>query len=62
MKDHDIDEVSDGAWLFIYFVLDCAVAVLEVAWSLVAICLEIGCWALAGGFDILLSMLGMGDE
>lgn len=62
MKGLDTSEVDDGAWVFIYAVIDLAVLVLDAAFTVFMICVEIACWTLAGGFDALLSMIGFGDD
>lgn len=62
MLGRDTSDVDDGAWIFIYVVIDLAVLALDAMWFLVCLCVEIACWALAGGFDILFGMLGFSDD
>ena len=56
------DDMDDGAWVLLYFMIDCIVALLEVSFAIFMVCIEIACWAIAGGFDILFSMMGFGDD
>jgi hypothetical protein len=62
MKGLDTSEVDDGAWIFVYFVIDLAVLALDAAFMIFMVCVEIACWALAGGFDFLLSLMGFDDD
>jgi hypothetical protein len=49
--NHDMDEVSDGTWWFVYFIVDMAVLLLDVSFLIPVICIEIGCWIMSGGGD-----------
>lgn len=62
MLGRDTSDVDDGAWIFIYVVIDLAVLALDAAFTVFMICVEIACWVMAGGFDFLLSLMGFSDD
>jgi hypothetical protein len=50
-KNHDMDEVPDGAWWFVYLILDLAVLALDVSVFFAVLFIEIACWIMVGGGD-----------
>ncbi len=51
MGKPDTSNMDDGDWFFIYFVIDLAVLALSIPLAIAMVCIEIGCWILAGGYE-----------